>query len=646
MKYENLFSKGYIGKLEIKNKIVMPAMGTSLASSTGEASDEIIKYYEERAKGGCGLIITEVTRIDDITGIATPNQLSVTDLKFIPRLQKLARAVHRHDTKIFIQLHHPGRETHENMMHGTQIVGPSPVMSVAIGEMPRELTLAEIKGLVKKFVFGAKVAQMSGIDGVEIHAAHGYLIGQFMSPQSNIRTDEYGGDFTKRMRFLTEIIMGIHHVCGNNFPISVRIDGDEFVKGGITLPEAIEEAKYLESLNVNAINVSAGTYESVNTIIEPISYPQGWKKHLSQAIKNSVNIPIIACDVIRKPDFAESLLKDGNLDFVALGRQQLADPEWGTKAMSGREKEIRPCISCLHCIEQLLSCKVASCAVNARMGRELEYNKFEKNGRGRIVAVIGGGPAGMEASRVLALKGFKPVLFEKENSLGGCVNFGSKPPLKDKLNWLVDNMTYQLNQLDIDIRLNSIPSIEDLKKLNPYAVFMATGASSIIPKIPGIKNNLVVTVIDVLSEKVVIKDKNVIVVGSGMTGLETAEFLVANGNTVTVIEMQDKIGPDAYLPNLIDVSTRLRKNGVNLIPSRKLLTIEEDAITAENTATKEIISISTDFLVLSLGIKPNNAMVIELEKNFKLVKVIGDVSKPGRIADAIQSGFEKAYVLE
>ncbi len=646
MKYENLFSKGYIGKLEIKNRIVMPAMGTSLASSTGEASDEIIQYYEERAKGGCGLIITEVTRIDDVTGIATPNQLSVTDLKFIPRLQKLARAVHRHDTKIFIQLHHPGRETHASMMHGTQIVGPSPVMSSAIGEMPRELTIDEIKELVKKFIFGAKVAQMSGIDGVEIHAAHGYLIGQFMSPQSNIRTDEYGGDFTKRMRFITEIIAGIHNVCGDNFPISVRIDGDEFIKGGITLTEAIDEAKYLEVLNVNAINVSAGTYESVNTIIEPISYPEGWKRHLSQGIKDSINIPVIACDVIRKPEFAESLLKDGNLDFVALGRQQLADPEWAIKAMCGREKEIRPCISCLHCIEQLLSCKVANCAVNARMGRELEYSKFEENGQGRVVAVIGGGPSGMEASRVLALKDFKPVLFEKEESLGGCINFGSKPPLKDKLNWLVNNMTYQLKQLDIDIRLNSSPSIDDLKALNPYAVFMATGASSIIPKIPGIENNLVCTVIDVLSGKVIIKNKNVIVVGSGMTGLETAEFLVAKGNTVTVMEMQDKIGPDAYLPNLIDVTTRLRKSGVKLVPSRKLLTIKADGITAEDMVSEDIISINADAVVLSLGVKPNNAMVIELEKNFQLVKVIGDVSKPGRIADAIQSGFEKAYVLE
>lgn len=332
MKYEKLFSKGHIGNLQIKNRIVMPAMGTSLATSTGEASDEIIKYYEERAKGGCGLIITEITRIDNETGIGTPNQLCATDLKHIPRLEKLAKVVHRYDTKIFLQLHHPGRQNHSNLIGGKQITAPSPVMSSSIGEMPRELTTDEVESLVKKFVFGAYIAKAAGIDGVELHAAHGYLLGQFMSPLTNLRKDKYGGNFQNRMRFITEIIMGIKHICGPNFPISVRVDGDEFVPGGFNLDDAIESSKYFEKLGVDALNVSSGTYESVNTIIEPISYPQGWKRHLAEKIKNAVHIPIIACNVIRKPDFAESLIKEGSVDFVATGRQFLADPEWPKKS--------------------------------------------------------------------------------------------------------------------------------------------------------------------------------------------------------------------------------------------------------------------------------------------------------------------------
>ncbi|MBU3209445.1 NAD(P)/FAD-dependent oxidoreductase [Clostridium algidicarnis] len=646
MNYENLFSKGKIGKLEIKNRIVMPAMGTSLATSTGEASDEMIRFYEERAKGGAGLIITEITRVDNETGVGTPNQLCANNLNQIPRLEKLSRAVHRYDSKIFLQLHHPGRQSHSNLIDGRQIVAPSAVTSSAIGELPREMTTEEVETMVKKFVTGAKIAQMGGIDGVELHGAHGYLLGQFLSPLTNLRTDKYGGDLMGRMRILTEIIMGIKSVCGPNFPISVRIDGDEFVDGGFKLDEAIKASKYLESIGIDAINVSAGTYESVNTIIEPISYPQGWKRHLAQGIKDNVKIPVIACDVIRKPDFAESLLKEGNVDFVAVGRQLLADPEWGKKAMENREDEIRPCISCLYCIDKLMQCETTKCAVNARMGRELEYGEIKENGKGRSVAVIGGGPAGMESARILALKGFKPVLFEKKDVLGGSVYLGSKPPLKEKLNWFLDSLEYQINQLGVDIRLNSEPTLEDIKSLSPYAVFVATGASPIVPRLPGIDKSEVCTVIDILEGKIDIKGKNVVVVGSGMTGLETAELLAVQGNKVTVVEMQNKIGPDAYLPNLIDVTTRLKKHNVEMIPSMKLVEIKENEVSLQNTKDNTISNRDADVVVLSHGSVSNNSMINELEKIVPIVRVLGDAEKPGRVAEAMHTAFEKSYFLE
>lgn len=645
MKYEKLFATGRIGRLELKNRIVMPAMGTSLAAASGEASDEIIAFYEERAAGGCGLIITEITRVDNETGVGTPNQLNATDLKFIPRLEKLARAVHRHDTKIFLQLQHPGRQNHGRLIGGKQIVAPSAVMSTAIGEMPRELSTEEVEELVRNFVFGAYIAKTAGIDGVEIHGAHGYLIGQFLSPLTNLRTDKYGGALKGRMQFLTEIVLGIKHTCGAGFPVSVRIDGDEFVQGGIKLEEAVQTAKHLESIGVDCINVSAGTYESSNTIIEPISYPQGWKKHLAAAMKQELHIPVIACDVIRKPEFAESLLQEGNTDFVALGRAQLADPEWGNKAATGREAEIRPCISCLYCIQEVMECKVLKCAVNARVGRELEFGELNRSGGGKVVAVIGGGPAGMEAARILALRDFKPVLFEARTVLGGSVELGSRPPLKEKLNWFIDNMQYQLEQLNVDIRLSQRPTLDELRELDPYAVFIAAGAKPIIPGIPGVNHVMVCTVVDVLSGETVIKNKQVVVIGSGMTGLETAEYLADQGNQVTVVEMQSRIGPDAYLPNLIDVVTRLKKNGVELLSSTKLVEVKDGAVVLENTSTGVVSVKDTDAVVLSIGVTPDRSFIDELKQALPQVKVIGDAGKPGRIGQAIQSGFETAFVL-
>lgn len=645
MKYEKLFSEGKIGNLTLKNRIVMPAIGTSLATSTGEASDELIKYYEERAKGGCGLIITEITRIDDETGIGTLNQLSATEPYQVSRLEKLARTIHKYDSKIFVQLHHPGRQSHGKLIGGKQIVAPSAVMSKAIGEMPRELTTEEVEGLVKKFVKGAKIAQTAGIDGVELHGAHGYLIGQFMSPLTNLRTDKYGGSFNNRMRFITEIIGGIKHICGKNFPISVRIDGDEFVEGGFKLDECIKACRYLESIGVDAVNISSGTYESSTTIIEPISYPQGWKRHLAKAVKESVKIPVIACDVIRKPDFAEELLQEDNLDFVAIGRAQLADAEWVNKAFAGREKEIRPCVSCLYCIEELMSGKCLKCAVNPTMGRELEFDKLNKDVNGRLVTVLGGGPAGMQSAITLAERGFKVVLFEKRDKLGGSVELGSNPPLKTKLNDLIDHMEYEMNRLGVDVKLNTEATVEKIKELNPYAVFVAIGAQANIPNIPGLEKNNVSTIEDILGKKVKLENKNIVVIGSGLTGLETAEYLAEEGNKVTVIEMQNQIAPGAYLPNVIDVTTRLKKYNVNMIPSLKLVEINETGIKVQNTLDNKINEIEANAVVLSLGVKVNQEVVAKFKNSFDKVFVIGDAQKPNRIGSAIQTGFEKAFLL-
>ncbi len=403
---QKLFSPAKIGSLTIRNRVVMPAMETGLNSINGEATDRIIRYYEERAAGGCGLIITEITRVAQGAGTGHPVQLQATSAGMIPGLERLAHAAHRHGAKIFCQLHHPGREGRQ-MFSGEQIVGPSAIRSLANEEMPRELTTEEVGEIVGGFVMAAKMCEMAGIDGVELHGAHGYLIQQFMCEYSNQRTDKYGGSFEKRMQFPTEIIRSIRMACGEHFPVTIRINGDDFFEGGMTLDDAVQIAKHLEKVGFDAINVSAGGYAAPNESTEPISYAQGWKRHLGKAIKAAVGIPVIACDVIRKPDFAEKLLQEDNLDFVALGRAQLADPEWCNKAKAGKAEDIRPCISCLFCAEQLGTARTIKCAVNPRCAYETVYAPtMPKDGLGQRAVVIGGGPAGMQAAISLAQRGF------------------------------------------------------------------------------------------------------------------------------------------------------------------------------------------------------------------------------------------------
>lgn len=642
MKYQNLFQKGRIGKLETKNRIVMPAMGVSIASPNGEASDNMIAYYEERAKGGCGLIITEITKIDNEYGVGTPNQLSLTDLNHVPQLERMVNAVHKYDCKLFVQLHHPGRETKSSLINGKQIVAPSAVMCKKTQEMPRALTTEECEAIMKAFVKGAVLAKTAGADGVELHAAHGYLLNQFLSPYTNKRTDKYGGNFTNRMRILAEMITAIKHLCGPDFPISVRISADEFVEGGLKLEDSIKIARILESYGIDALNVSNGIYESGITIIEPHSYAQGWKKHFASAIRKNVKIPVIAVNNIKTPEVAEQLMEEGVCDFVGIGRGQLADPEWSNKARRGEDEYIRKCIGCLYCFEELGSLRHTKCAVNPRTCRERYYPEFVKNGNGRTVVVIGGGPGGMEAARVLAEREFNVVLFEKEARLGGSLNIADKPAYKEKLSWLIHSMSSDLKRLNVDIRLHTEATVESVKALNPDGVFIACGASPIIPNIPGVDK--VIKAEDVLTEQASF-GKNVIVVGSGMTGLETSEFMLSKGSNVTLVEMLDAVGNGINPTILYDQTTRLNKYGINIMTSHKLTAVTEEGVILVNMKNLFSKTLKADTVVLALGVSPNKNIVAKFEEHFDDVRIIGDAAKGGKIVDALNDGFCKSFVF-
>lgn len=645
MSYEKLFQKGKIGSLTLKNRIVMPAMGTGFASSTGEASDEIIRYYEERAKGGCGLIITEITRIDEETGIGMSCQLSATSGKHIQRLERLADAVHRYDTKIFAQLHHPGRETPSKLLGGKQIVAPSPIACKVVGETPRELTTAECEAMTKKFVAGAVIARTAGLDGVEVHAAHGYLINQFLSPYTNKRTDKYGGNFVNRMRFLTEIIVGIRYACPG-FPISVRISADEFIEGGLKLEDSVKIARYLESIGVSAINVSCGTYESGYTVIEPYTLPEGWKKHLAAAVKKAVKIPVIAVNNIKHPAVAEQLLEEGVCDFVGIGRGQLADAQWGSKAKYGQEALLRKCLGCMHCFKVANMGRAIQCTVNPVLGRETVYgdDKLIRDGAGRTVAVIGGGPGGMQAAYVLAKRGFQVVLFEKAPQLGGSMNLADKPPHKELITEFIETQKNELAAVGVEVRLNTPGTVDAVKALNPYGVVVAVGGDPIRPNVPGIDGANVYSAEDILAGKVRLTGKNVAVIGGGVTGLETAEVLGEN-NKVAVIEMMGAVGTTLYPSVRGMLLKRLGELGVEIVTDHSLTGIGEGRINLIRTSMGYAEEREADAVVIAIGVRPRSALVEEFEAAFDKVTAVGDARRAGLIADATREANDKAFVF-
>lgn len=645
MSYERLFEPGRIGSLELKNRIVMPAMGCSLAESTGEAGARMIKYYADRARGGAGLIITEITRIDDETGVGTPNQLSVTNTHVIAQLSRLAEAVHAYDTKLFVQLHHPGNQTPSRLIGGRQPVSASDVTCKVIGEQPRALTTEEVEGLVKKFVTGAVIAQKAGVDGVEIHAAHGYLVSQFLSPHTNKRTDKYGGGFEGRMRFVTEIIMGIKAYCGPKFPISVRINGNDYLDDGITEEDGIAQAKYLDALGVSAINVSCGTYDSGATIIEPSYFAEGWKKHLAANIRKAVNIPVIAVCNIKHPAFAEKLLEEGATDFVGIARGQLADADWGVKAMAGKDKLIRKCLGCMECFRILNDGLPLGCTLNPVLGREFEYGdeKLVKNGSGRRIAVIGGGPAGMEAALTLRKRGFDVVIFEAKARLGGTAILAAIPPNKGMIEEYIETMEAQLNEAGVEIRLNAPATVEAVKATGAEAVFLAAGGKPILPAIPGIER--AVTAEAVLAGEAEVTGSAVIV-GGGVTGLETAETL-APKHRVTVVEMLGKVGGNLYPSITMHLAQEIMKNGGVIAKNRQLTAVTESGVTVKDTATGEETIIPADTVILAMGVRANRELYDGLRKEFgdKLI-LVGDSSRPGQIYDALHSGHDRAFVYD
>lgn len=645
MQYQKLLEPGRIGTMTLKNRGVMMPMATEQADRFGVPTPRQIRYYQERAKGGVAMIINEYTGVDDVDSIPAIHNLRAAQDYHIAELEKLTDAVHLYDCKIVAQLHHGGA-TSNPALTGRENLAPSAVPIADGRPVPREMTLEDIRRVQQKFIDAAVRCKKAGYDAVELHGAHGYLIAQFFSKYYNRRTDEYGGSVENRCRFLTEIIAGIREKLGR-FPILVRMCGDEMtpVEGFLTLEDGLEIARHLEAHGIDAINISNGSARNGDANCEPFSYQSGWKKHVAKAYKAALSIPVIATNTIKDPDFAESLLEEGVCDFVGLGRSQLADPDFMNKAKAGRADLIRGCIGCLYCRERVLGGSLPiRCAVNARTGREIDFPHLRRDGDGKTVVVVGGGPAGMEAARDLTLRKFRVVLLEKEDRLGGTLNIASIPPFKDKLDKLAKTMAHQLEELGVEVRCGVEATVELVKKENPVGVIVACGAEPVVPKLPGLDLPHVYTAEQILQGQLLYQG-TVAVIGSGLTGLETAEVLLHRGHSVSLVEMLPELGPGVFPAILNDELSRIDRVRTNIYTAHKLLSVAPGEIRLERLEDGSEVTVKADSVVLAMGVRPRNALAETFERAFDRVIRAGDARTGGRIATAIRQGFEAAYTF-
>ena len=654
--YEKLFSEGHIGKVTLRNRLVMSPMGIGLANLDGTPSEEMIAFYEARAIGGAGLIIPEICRVNDVHGAGLLRQISLTSDRNIAPMAKLCDAIHKQNSKIFIQLHHPGREGVSALIGGQSVVSASAIPCKVSKQDTRALETEEVKELIGQFIAAGLRAKKAGADGVELHCAHGYLLQQFLSPYTNKRTDEYGGSFENRVRMVTEIITGIRKECGGDFPIGIRLSVEEFLdKTGVIeeyihIQDGVKLAMYFEQVGIDFIDVSCGLYETGSTCVEPISFPQGWRYELIKAVKDHVKIPVIGVSVIREPAVAEKFLADGVEDFVSMGRTWLADESWGKKVQEGRERELCKCISCLRCFESLEAWAGAGippeCAMNPRMARELKFGIPERDTEHHKAVVIGGGPGGCEAAKVLAERGCAVTLIDNKAELGGTVLYAKMPPLKERMQWVPDYYAAVLKKLGVDIRLNTTATADMVADMKPDAVIVATGGTPIIPNISGATGENVFTVEDVFAGKADLSGKKVVLVGAGMTGLETAEYLADKGCKITIVDMLKRAAPKANATNVADVCGRLNKYGVEYLFLHALKEIKADGVIVESVGEdKTEKTLPAEAVVLSLGNRPNSALADEIKAKGIEVKVIGNAKKDGMIAPATGGAYRAASKL-
>ncbi|NMC33890.1 MAG: FAD-dependent oxidoreductase [Veillonellaceae bacterium] len=668
MKYRNLFQPIQIGAVELRNRISMPAINHSY-SEDGQVNQRLIAYYAARGKGGAGLIIVGGCSVHE-WGRSFRN-LGIYNDSFLPGLQKLTEAVRASGAKVFAQLYHAGGYA-KSAEIGAQAVAPSTFSCRYTHETARQMEEDDFAAIRKCFVQAALRAKQAGFDGVELIGSAGYLIAEFLSPYTNRRNDQYGGCLENRSRFLLEIIGDIQQVAGCDYPIIVRLSGNDFVAGGNDNLEAAAVAKLLEAAGVAAIDVTGGWHE---TVIPQVTgeVPGGGYAYLAAGIKQAVGIPVIASNRINNPADAERILTMGLADMVNMGRALLADPELPNKVREGNEKEVRRCIACGQgCYDRRFSGQAVECMINYRAGREFEWRN-PPVGHPKRILVIGGGVAGMEFAIQAAARGHKVTLWEKSSRLGGQLHYAAKAVGKRDFSYLLEYQTYMLDKYPVNVELVQEANVDTIRKFSPDALVIATGSAPIpAPFAITAAGCEVVQANEVLAGES-IPGRRVVVVGGGAVGCETAVLLADQGTIsaeqtkflmrhraetddvihallakgareITIVEMAKDIGRDIGLSTRWGVKKHMKQLGIRCLSERKVLAITESGVVVQNPAGEEEV-LAADTVVLAIGSRSRNELGQALAGMVPEVFVIGDAAAPGKISRCIGDAVELALKI-
>ncbi len=630
---QHLFAPFRIRGRELRNRIVMPGVASFLIENNGFITDKAVEHYRLKAAGGAAMVIMEACAVS-AEGIVSLHQARIYDDCFVEGLSRIARAMKAEGAVPAVQIHHGGRQTPFRVIQ-RRPVAPSPLPCPTIRGEVEPLSVDDIQELVRKFGDAAERAVQAGFELVEIHGAHGYLVNQFLSPFSNIREDAYGGDLEGRTRFAREVLAEVRRRVGPEFPISFKISAREFVPGGLDIEESIEIVKRLIPVGLDVVQVSAGNDATPEWISQPMFMPKACLADLAAAIRQAVDIPVMAVGRINDPLVAEELIAAGKADLVCIGRGLLADSELPNKAREGRLDDIRMCIACNTCMESIFRRGRVECTVNPMLGREKEM-AFHPTKDPRKVMVIGGGPGGLNVAWVAARRGHRVCLYEKRDALGGQLIMGSVTGYKKEILNLIRFQKRQVEKYGVECHLNHRVTAQSVKEVNPDVVILATGSLPIYPDIPGIDKPQVVTFSEVLSDCPPTRLKTV-VVGGGPTGCEVALHLAEQGSAVTILEMLPKIGNGLETVTRRVLLKELQAKGVRWHTECTLLRIEDGGVVLAGSDGKET-TLEAERVVIAVGSRPDNRLFDEIRALGYEVHQIGDCREPRSAKAAVHEG--------